>query len=277
MIHPVIHIARERPRPVRTVDIELARRVEQKALLDDFRRAVAARAQWIGRLYRDVLGYLEDLERELVREMTRLGWRSVSPSVLVGVAMPGDANEVMARSVRIDEALQSGYQWGARRAGRDLANLAQVRAGDAVFFAAQQTSGINQRVKNAVATEILKGLQAEETNAQLAERVRRVFERMGVGTAGPGAPNAQLIAQVTAMTGFETGQVLGFQDAGIFDIRWQNVPGRNNRANHEAYTRQSLTRRIGERFPNGLRWPHDPLGAIGERAGCACGAIPVLL
>jgi len=102
-------------------------------------------------------------------------------------------------------------------------------------------------------------IEAALSDDDPVEAVRHVFE-LAVGVRA-----AQFArSKVNGLANF--GALAGARQGGLRTKTWHAGP--NPRPSHAA--QDGVTVGIRETFPNGLRWPGDPLGDADENANCNC-------
>jgi SPP1 gp7 family putative phage head morphogenesis protein len=114
---------------------------------------------------------------------------------------------------------------------------------------------------------LLQGIERGESTEALASRIQAVF-------TDTTASRARTIAQTTAVSAFETGQQLAFQDAGITRHRWLSQRDERVRESHQIVDGEEVE--IGQPFSNGLLYPGDPSGSAAEVINCRCSVLPLL-
>lgn len=124
---------------------------------------------------------------------------------------------------------------------------------------------INETVKNALRRTLLTGVQERETVQELQQRVKGIF------TAA--SKRALAIARTETAQTVNGTRGLAFQAEGVENHQWSTSRDEVVRASHIA--QEGEIRRVGELFPNGLRWPSDILGPAKEVVNCRCVALAV--
>jgi SPP1 gp7 family putative phage head morphogenesis protein len=127
---------------------------------------------------------------------------------------------------------------------------------------------VNATTAEGIREAVLAGMQEGETVRQIADRVRDVFN-----TAS--RSRALTIARTETASAANGTRYIVMADEGIQKTQWLTARDEHVRDSHQAC--ESEIRRIGDAFPNGLRWPHDLDSANpGEIINCRCTAEPVI-
>ena len=124
-----------------------------------------------------------------------------------------------------------------------------------------------RRVRNAMAGVFTKLHPAgnlrqvvQQALPELTEELRRVF--------GSKEARARTIADTEAGKAVNQGKFTQYEASNVTKIKW--------RASNDTFTRPThlaangVVRTMGEAFPNGLRYPHDPNGGASEVINCRC-------
>jgi HK97 family phage portal protein len=123
-----------------------------------------------------------------------------------------------------------------------------------------------------VARAIDAGLNAPdgaESVGQIASRIRDVYR-------GLSGPQAQTIARTETARAYNEGRDEAMEQLGVEETEWLSARDEAVREAPYDHTIDGETRRRGEPFSNGLRYPHDPSGAAGNLINCRCVALPVV-
>lgn len=169
----------------------------------------------------------------------------------------------------IANAYEGGALHGIRIAGLSMSfNINNPVAQQFIKEKTLQFSfDINETTSNQLKDEIVAGLKAGETHAQIAGRVNKVFD---------------FAEKYRAMRIART-EVADVENHAIMD-QWnksEQVPrkswlhgggGFEPRPEHVAMNGEIV--RISERFSNGLSYPGDPAGGPGETCNCTCTILP---
>lgn len=114
---------------------------------------------------------------------------------------------------------------------------------------------------------IQQGLVEGDSWDAMRQSVRKIFKDAK-------GYRADAIAETAATAGFERGQLEAFQEAGMDARRWLTQRDSNVRASHQALDGEIA--KLDEDFSNGLRYPGDPNGPVGEVIRCRCTTLPLL-
>ena len=80
---------------------------------------------------------------------------------------------------------------------------------------------------------------------------------------------AKLIAHQEVLGALNSGEYAAAVQSGVMRSKtWMTMADDRVRDSHAALDGKTVD--IGQAFPNGLRYPHDPLGAPDEVFGCRC-------
>jgi len=132
-----------------------------------------------------------------------------------------------------------------------------------------RVGSIARTARERVRRAIEAGLNAPggaEGVAQIASRIREVYARLSAG-------QALTIARTETARAYNEGRDEAMTQSGVEETEWLTARDESVRDSHLI---DGETRRRGEPFSNGLRYPNDPLGAPGETINCRCVAIPVV-
>lgn len=134
-----------------------------------------------------------------------------------------------------------------------------------IDYQLRQLSGVTERVRQRIEQEIAAGLSADESPAEIAARINRLY----AGTAGA---KAATIARTEVARAYNETRWTAMRQLGIETAEWLTA---RDEAVREAHAIDGEVQRLGVPFSNGLRFPHDPTGAAGNVINCRCVAIPV--
>ncbi len=123
------------------------------------------------------------------------------------------------------------------------------------------TETLRVQVRAALAESIARRATVEQT----AEAVRAVF--------AVGKNRAREIARTELGGAFNDGRIAGFKAAGLRYHSWLTARDAHVRETHRI---DGEIAAIGERFSNGLLYPHDPEAPAEEVCGCRCLTLPEL-
>lgn len=97
---------------------------------------------------------------------------------------------------------------------------------------------------------------------ELTEALRQVF--------GTKEARANAIARTETGGAQNSAYFLQAQEANADEIGWVHSGNPNGRPEHIAIDRSGERVKLGSRFSNGLRYPHDPDGDASQNANCGC-------
>lgn len=257
-----------------------ARSVEVKGRLPQSARALVARkAQYMtadleARYMKTMRAHMKELAQEVLNNLDDLKeWRPTK-----GIT-EDDIDEVLFDEARANKRLASKARPmnknAAKRGGEaivgELGIGASFNSDDPLVLShiAQQTrrtAGMNATVRSRLAKTLSEGVQKGETTKQLAARV--------VAVRKVAQSRAAVIAQTEVAAAFNAGRVEGMRQSGVEKNEWLTVHDSGVRESHAH--QDGMVRRIGDAFPNGLRWPGDYLGDADEVANCRCIPLPVV-
>ena len=119
---------------------------------------------------------------------------------------------------------------------------------------------INETVKKQIRQTLYEGLSAGETVQQLADRIRKVYNMA--------SKRAVTIARTESGACINGARFITARKEGAREHTWITARDELVRPTHAA--QDGITIRIGDKFPNGLRFPNDPEGPPGEIINCRC-------
>ncbi len=119
---------------------------------------------------------------------------------------------------------------------------------------------IEERIREDVRATLIEGLALNETEAELAARVRERFDVE--------RHRSVAIARTETGQAFSTGRYEGMKDAGITKHEWITAHDGDVRESHRAQDGDVVL--IGEPFKNGCRLPGDLQAPAEETINCRC-------
>lgn len=170
---------------------------------------------------------------------------------------------------RVLAAMEDGFDAGFARvgvAGPDFSSQNPL-VRTAMRHILLKGKGVVGTVAEYLSTSLQEGLTAGETRDEMAARVRGVFHGMKDW-------KALQIAQTAGTAGFETGQQVAFDEAGVEKERWLSERDASVRESHASLDGEEVE--IGREFSNGLLHPGDPSGDPEEVINCRCTVLPLL-
>lgn len=185
----------------------------------------------------------------------------------------GELNPIMQSE--ITDALSEGGMSVAQIAGVSF-NSEAPGAVDAVSDRVNNIvnfvgSGINipqesfERVRESIVASISEG----DSVALASQRVRNLYE-------GFSDQRALVIAQTEMGHAFNSGAFELYGQAGIPQHEWLSAGDGDVRDSHLAAEAHGPIK-VGQTFPNGLRFPNDPAGGPEEVINCRCTTAPVIV
>lgn len=129
----------------------------------------------------------------------------------------------------------------------------------------ERVTKVNDTIKRHLRREILDGLSNRETLKEIADRIRKVYNMAST--------RASAIARTETCSAIEGGKFLGRQKVGVKLHQWISARDEHVRESH--WMQDGKTVKVGEPFPNGLRFPGDPNGPAAEVINCRCTTIAV--
>jgi uncharacterized protein with gpF-like domain len=123
---------------------------------------------------------------------------------------------------------------------------------------------IGKTTRKMILTQIKQGVKKGETLKQIAGRIRSIYSNFSEQRA------YRIARHETGMIAFQSEYdmfaAMPIDKSRLFKT-WHNAQDEKVRDQHEI---ENETRRFNEKFSNGLRFPMDPEGEIGNTAGCRC-------
>lgn len=165
-------------------------------------------------------------------------------------------------------ALRAGWNRGAFNVDRvmpwDAEDARIVAVADRLIRAA---SGVPETVRaqaeTAIRAAIEEGLDRDEMVAALRDALSDLPET-----------NAARIAETTGTGAFEAGQMTAYAEAGVTHVMWLSQRDNRVRDSHGSVDGEEVP--VGTPFSNGLMYPGDPDGPVGEIARCRCTTLGVM-
>ncbi len=127
-----------------------------------------------------------------------------------------------------------------------------------------QIKDINRTTFDTLKSSLQEGLANGESQLELADRVKAVYQHAT-------DLRAETIATTETNIALNSGRMEGMQQAGVELKRWRTSNLANVRPSHlaaEAYSTQGIP--LDQRFSNGLMYPGDPDGDASEVINCRC-------
>jgi SPP1 gp7 family putative phage head morphogenesis protein len=114
---------------------------------------------------------------------------------------------------------------------------------------------------------ISRALDEQLTPAELAQELREYY-------AGLAEWRAQTIARTELGRVYSAARIEAFREADVQEIEW--LSARDELVRRDPYNHAIDGERVamGQRFSNGLRWPHDEDGEPGNVINCRCVVMP---
>lgn len=125
--------------------------------------------------------------------------------------------------------------------------------------------GVNETMRRQLRKTLAEGIKKNETLPQLQKRVKR--------TMNVSMSRAQAIARTEVGSVSNRARVIAMGEDGIKKHEW--VSSRDTRV-RESHQLDGEIRKIGSKFSNGLRWPHDNNAPAKEIVNCRCVSVPVV-
>ncbi len=221
------------------------------------------------------LKLFREQEKEVLQRARDLFGKKADP-VSVAVQL-FDLNAWNDRTVELygpltSQSIVQGYRTAARRVGVDIPfPPGDTRAKAIALEVLGKAQGVNSTTQGQIADAVLKWQESGEGISGLTDRLE---ERFGIARN-----KAATIAQTTATPVFESGQQLGFKDAGIKTHGWLSRRDADVRqqetGDHVDADGQFVP--IDEAFfvtGESLRFPGDPAGSPGNVINCRCTQMP---
>lgn len=109
--------------------------------------------------------------------------------------------------------------------------------------------------------EIQTGFEQGESYEQIGRRINDRYDQINTG-------RANTIARTEAHASAQFGNLDGYKQTGVKTKIWVAVMDSSTRPSHQLL--DGKERKIGQKFPNGLRYPGDPQGPASEIVNCRC-------
>lgn len=241
-------------------------------------------------LYGQTLGWIEDYEKAQIAKLRRIANGSfrrlsifdepVNPEALNQAAWaallldpPKWAEKLdLAVRSRLAEVFAEAMQDAASELGAGVVSSTDPRviqriATQRIGLVEGVNSVTERRVRNAIAGVFTKlhppgNLRqvVQQSLPELTEELRRVF--------GTKEARAATIASTETGKAQNQGKFTQYEASNVTKIRWRASNDQFTRPTHLAA--DGIIREMGELFPNGLRYPHDPDGRASEVINCRC-------
>ncbi len=125
---------------------------------------------------------------------------------------------------------------------------------------------VSNTVRRRVERTLLEGLAAGESNTELKDRVRAVFNAE--------ARRAQVIVRTEVASAYNNGRAIAGEEQGVRKWEWLTAGDEDVRDSH--IINDGVVRESGQPFPNGLTHPHEPGAPAEEVVNCRCTLVPVM-
>lgn len=218
------------------------------------------------RLDRLLRSHMEGLRKEVMGKLTKKEVKQGEEFFLF------DLDDADKRLRRVSRPV---FEQTVRRAGESLAGEIGIGTvfdlGHPLAMSILQSREflirhVNRKLFSDLKESLQQGFAAGETFDSLRDRVRDVF-RLGQG-------RSRTIARTETQSAFNEGRQAAMAANGVSVHEWLTSRDADVRDSHRAI--DSQRRSIGEPFSNGLRFPLDPAGPVGEAANCRCVSIPIV-
>jgi len=241
-------------------------------------------------LYSAALEWLEDYEKAQLAKLRRIANgsfrrlsifdESINPEGLTTAAWAAILLDAPKWAEKLDVAVQARLAEVFAEAMQDAASelgAGVVSSTDPTVIQRIATQriglveGVNsvteRRVRDAIAGVFTKlhppgNLRqvVQQALPELTEELRRVF--------GTKEARAATIAATETGKAQNQGKFTQYEASNVTKIRWRASNDKFTRPTH--ISANGLVRTMGELFPNGLRYPHDPNGSASEVINCRC-------
>ena len=168
----------------------------------------------------------------------------------------------------IFKSMMEGIELGASLLPSDKADmkLLQSMAVANADKRAERLHFVTDTMNRQVSKVIDDGIKAGKTTEAIADDLRRQYNIAG--------NRSMLIARTESTGAVNGGSIMYYESIGVTKGEWVTAHDERVRQSH-VECENSGARRIGSTFPNGLRYPGDPLGDISEVANCRCSYQPI--
>jgi HK97 family phage portal protein len=164
--------------------------------------------------------------------------------------------------------LKQGVEHGRSLLGKKSLSEDQLDAQLQSFLVTRcdNITQINQTVQGKLRDAVTEGVQAGETNMQLADRIREIYN-MAAG-------RSILIARTETVGAVNGGSSLYYKTEGIQKKEWLTARDANVRETHQHLEGEVVA--MSQDFSNGLSYPGDQKGEPEEVCNCRCTILPVV-
>jgi HK97 family phage portal protein len=238
--------------------------------------------------------YLHQLRKHQLARLDALGDEKIAASAQdLGMAWrSGDVQKLIEVRKDIDDLVFDLAQWNQKLVSMmhgiyisisdEAANEAlkelgiDAEAGHAPIVRTKLLEAIHDREKILVGTndtlradlykEIERSLEAGETRMEMAQRIKQVFN----------LSNGQAMRIARTETGgmASAARFAVHQAEGLKEHEW--LTARDERVRHTHRAQDAVVVPVGEKFPNGCRFPLDPEADASETINCRCCTMPVV-
>lgn len=196
--------------------------------------------------------------------------RSIGPGELDAALLRSSEFEaplVDAMTEEFEVMLDDAADLVASELGRSLAvyDLQHPQVVDYLKVLQTRVRHIPGTIQDALREALAEGIAANESITDLKQRVRATMNVEGKRT--------ERIAQVTSGEAVSGGRYVTMQLEGVTRHEWSTANDEKVRESHAA--QEGVIVRVGELFPNGLRFPLDPRGPAHEVVACRCVALAI--
>jgi SPP1 gp7 family putative phage head morphogenesis protein len=137
--------------------------------------------------------------------------------------------------------------------------------GEFITARAALVQGVNETIKNQLRKTLLQGMTTGDSVEALAQRIRDTYNFTQARSLG--------ISRTEMSSAVNAGRYFAMQAENVEGGQWVTAHDERVRLTHK--TCDGVVRLLGDRFPNGLRYPGDPQGAAAEVIHCRCFVLAV--
>jgi len=201
--------------------------------------------------------------------------RLILPTMTAWQSRFGGAIRPVLDEIYLDAAARLIAEVGADRVPDEQILDVVFLSDRSVWLAEGAMTTLAGDVRDTVARQMLE--LGPWTISDMTDRIEETLERNleAVTEMANNLPaRAQRIARTEAGATANKARTAEMARAGIQRHEWSSANDEHVRASHASADGQVQS--VGAPFPNGLRWPNDPLAPAGEVVNCRCVTIPVI-
>lgn len=235
--------------------------------------------KWLNAYAREQLAQLRKIANNGLRRFNVLD-SSQNPAAMTDEAWDAVLLDEEEWAAKLDRATRVALRdiyaaaWGAamEEVGASISVTSAPEVAEAL--AAQQiklVEGVTSTLAQQVKDSMFRVLTKQAPPGTLREMIRDVLPELTESltkTFGNKSSRAATIAQTETGKAQDTGKFIAYEKAGVETVQWISSNDDATRASHLAVHLTEVP--LGQRFDNGLLYPHDPDGAAAEVINCRC-------